>query len=280
MGVGAYPRGALLWPACLLSPVWPCPWGSSQQVLWQDLSPTASARDPQEVQEWGSQRQSRTRWALTAATSDAGADALDHAAPSRVGDEDVLGRCAGKRGAARPSSVTASFLPRPGRRGTCLPSLVSMRHTTDDLSPGSGHVRDVALGACPAGVSSPAVRLCHAVTPDTASSGFPRAATSPPQDQDPRGGGRGHLHLLQRLPGGRVASVTKTWEAERRKLPPTLLRPPPAPTLAERVGETAEAKKARQHFPSTFLRPSSHLANVPEVLPGPSPRPCSPEINP
>lgn len=75
------------------------------------------------------------------------------------------------------------------------PHPVSMKYTTDDLTPSSSHIRAVALGEHPEGVQGWAT-----LKPQTVGAlHLPRPAESP--HGTPPGRGRGHLHLLEKTPG-------------------------------------------------------------------------------
>lgn len=193
-----------------------------------------------------------------------------------------------------------SFLPslRGLAGGRACPRPVSVKYAADDLTPSSSHIRDVTPGACPGGTPSQAPRLCHIVTPERPSTHWGTLL----------GRRRSHLHFWRKLAfhhhfspleggpcslragrgrergrerdGGGAALIPKTMEAEERKPGPDSAPLAPTSTVAEwSWGDWQGSKRPRQHFPSAFLNPRSHLANGPVGLLGPFPRPCCRAIN-
>lgn len=159
-----------------------------------------------------------------------------------------------------------------------------MKYTTDDLSPSSGRIRDVALGEGPAGAP---LLLRGSATPSPQTRCpriFPEQQQAPHRTRTLLRGCGGHLHLPERLLGGGGQREShpsqRPGERSRGSCPRCRSRPPPAPTPAERVGEAAEAKEAWAALPVHFPASQEPLGTRPRGSPGAIPEALQPGDKP
>lgn len=196
------------------------------------------------------------------------------------------------QGLARPGSgLLPSFPLRPS--GDLLPSPSQHAAHGGDLTQPS-RIRDVSWGSAQRGPLWS--RGCATSKPRHRFPGFSQGSRQPTHGGLP--GGCRVTPLGRKLPrapqkaalpceqvrterdggggieGERVTSVPETMGSGQRKCGLEPAAPTP-PSTAGAGAPPPRSNSLRQHFPSVFLDPRSHLADVPTVLGGPPPGPAA-----